>query len=174
MLVDVAHKKTVREILAEFTTDKNTLGVSFDGFEYVSANDIYDYLKFHYGSFRCSCADDKNDFKALWNHFIRIRHNEIKQIYTALVAEYNPIENYNKTDTTVTPTLTTHIYESGDDLNLHETNKTVSDNATITNTVHGNIGVMTNQSMITDEIKLRTSTNICKEVCAMFFGEYLF
>lgn len=171
MICATPPKPTINDILKTFdTSDK--IEVKISNSIYCDHESVFMYMKNHYGTFRCIHADDKNEFMALWNHFVNINGNEIIKINTALNAEYNPIHNYDKTDTTTTIDNTVHQYETGDDSTTHETASVKTDGTTITNTVSGNIGVMTTQSMIESEVSLRASINLCKKVCKMFSDEY--
>lgn len=55
----------------------------------------------------------------------------------------------------------TAYYNSGEDM------KTVS-------RVHGNVGVTTNQTMINEELKLRTSTDLAKTIARLFEREFIY
>lgn len=176
MIVSSLTKPTLSKILE--SVEQNTLGITVTiGESQVTVcthDNILNRFKYTYGTFRCCHCDTWLEFKAYFNHFVSLNSHEIGRMYTALVAEYNPIENYNKNDQTTTLTATTHSYDRADDSALHETSKIVSDGTTITNITHGNIGVMTNQSMINDEIKMRIDLNLTKIVVDMFSDSELF
>lgn len=178
MIVSSLTKPTLSEILSD--AESNTLNITVNiGTPPVSTtvcthDDILNRLKYTYGTFRCCHCDTWLEFKAYFNHFVSLNSHEIGRMYTALRAEYNPIENYNKSDITIASASATHSYDRADDSALQETGKIVSDSTQLTNTVHGNIGVMTNQSMINDEISMRISLNLTKIVVDMFSDSELF
>lgn len=153
------------------------------------------------------------------NWFSRNLYN-FTQMYTALTAEYSPIENYDRTETisrvtensgsdtetttlgsqTVTATIGNSenvtgvsAYNASDFTNREKETGNNSDTITSTgsgsdtaktdygmkhtetenNRIHGNIGVTTSQTMITEEIKLRARYDLYKVIAQMFEHEFL-
>lgn len=145
---------------------------------------------------------------------------DFTQMHKALTAEYNPIENYDRTETisresknsgsdtetttlgskTITETIGNSenltgvsAYNASDFTNREK--ETANNSDTITNTgsgsdtaktdygmirnetenahIHGNIGVTTNQQMITEEMKLRVRYDLYKVIADMFEHEFL-
>ena len=115
----------------------------------------------------------------------------IKRILDALDLEYNPIENYDRhekitraQDTGGTVTGTGHAtddlsaFNSGAYVkntqadNKNETKSTGTENETMTNETHGNIGVTTSQQMLTSEIELRRY-NLLEWIVDKYSGELL-
>lgn len=109
--------------------------------------------------------------------FICYNYNlEIQRMWDVVSATYNPIENYNKTST---------ITDAGSASNTHSNvpadstaeKETSHDSATSGNTrtehTSGNIGVMSTQSMILQEIEVRTKSNIKMFVVQRFKEFYI-
>lgn len=131
-----------------------------------------------------------------WNH-------ELKRIYEALSAEYNPIWNYDRneefedvTERTSGGSTTTEQLENGTTENRvsafnsssYEPNEeTITDagkvkssmdsgeNGTINHTAHlwGNIGVTTSAAMVLEETKLRAERNMYDVAGRIFANELL-
>ena len=106
---------------------------------------------------------------SFWEYINEISSNAWNKIRTALYAQYSPIENYNmeedenvgsKISQAVTQGVSTYGYNSTDPVPTGEgesrttTTGNYNDNKRKL-TRHGNIGVTTNQSMITAELTLR-------------------
>lgn len=153
------------------------------------------------------------------NWFSRNLYN-FTQMYTALTAEYSPIENYDRTETirrvtensgsdtetttlgskNITQTIGNSVnvtgvsaYNTSDFSNREKETANNSDTITSTdsgsdtaktdygmkraetenNRIHGNIGVTTSQTMITEEIKLRARYDLYKVIAQMFEHEFL-
>lgn len=153
------------------------------------------------------------------NWFSRNLYN-FTQMYTALTAEYSPIENYDRTETisrvtensgsdtetttlgskNITQTIGNSVnvtgvsaYNESDFTNREKETGNNSDTITSTdsgsdtaktdygmkrketenNRIHGNIGVTTSQTMITEEIKLRARYDLYKVIAQMFEHEFL-
>lgn len=157
-------------------------------------------------------------------HWWSWSHNEAwERMYTALMAEYDPIENYNRIEdwtddstqtndlksentgsatgnisTTGTNATDEKHYDKGFNeyalLNdqRNETNSNTTTNTTDSSTtgsttrntgsvdqtasrkghVHGNIGVTTNQQMLSEEIKLRTTHTMTQIIVDQFKREF--
>lgn len=153
----------------------------------IDGDDITDTLDHDYGNYTVIKCENHTDFLFEWNRFVRIHQHDFERMYTALYAEYNPIENYNKNSTivddgetgaTAAAPITSIIEQVADDTVTSENpyipqNKTQSygkteNNNTRTENTHGNIGVMTNQAMITDEIMLRLRMNMVDTICRAY------
>lgn len=147
-----------------------------------------------------NAEDSYAHFKELFNSFLEGSAYEYQRKWDALKAEYNPIENYDRNESTTTTTDaktdTVHnpqvkVTASGgtvtveDETNPYDDNyvkkaksttvqpstNTVQDandvrtdygqdTVTINGHIHGNIGTVTNQSMITAELELRSNVFI--------------
>lgn len=171
------------------TTDtfKITLFPGTENAVEISGDDISDTLDHDLGNYTVIKCENHTDFIFEWTRFVRIHQHDFERIYTALYAEYNPIENYNKNSTITddgetgapsnSPIIST-IEQVADDTVSTETpyipqNRTTSygkteNNNTRTELTHGNIGVMTNQSMITDEITMRLHYNMVNIICRAY------
>lgn len=157
----------------------------------VSGINVIDNLNIQFGNFESIHAADLDSLKDVWEMFVNINSDEIFKMYNALKSKYNPIENYDRTESTTNtstnnvesgaksdnlPTVTSYATTENND-SWNKTDKTESSGATITsgsgsNTItshiHGNIGTTKNTDMISDEITLRISSNITNIVCRMF------
>lgn len=129
---------------------------------------------------------------AVWS----LQHQmEWEKIYKSLMAEYNPIENYDRQESWednsngVTEFSNTGHSDSTDTMNksgfntdgfspdsqaVGVSNSNTGGNGKNINVsshsgrVHGNVGVTTNQQMIESEINLRTRFNLLDYVCGQF------
>lgn len=132
--------------------DKNLYELCTDIEKYVDVNQMNDYTRYNY-SYQYMYINDKlNDvpeFKARWTLAYLAHYDEFKKIAVTITVEYNPIENYDRTDKTydienertqksnVTPSaLNTLVTSTGntttenysttyDNLNENLTNKTI-------------------------------------------------
>lgn len=157
---------------------------------------IFNALMYKYSTFECCHANNSYDFINVWNNFIVANIENIYKIYSALKSEYNPIENYNRNESsTITtnnhvstgaelgnsPTITTYKTTQDNDTfykvdKSENTGKTESDGngtTTTSSNVSGNIGVTTNQQMIESELKLRIENNLTDIVIDMFYDREL-
>ena len=172
-----------------FSTDffKIVLFSGKDNETEISGYDIMYTMLHDYGNFTCYSAETAVDFAFDWQRFVRIHTHDFERMYTALYAEYNPIENYNKISTieddgeTGAPSaepITSIIEQVADDTVSTQNpyipqNRTTSygktkNNNTRTENTHGNIGVMTNQSMISDEWSMRLRMNMVETICRAY------
>lgn len=157
----------------------------------VSGINVIDNLNIQFGNFESIHANDLDSLKDVWEKFVNINSDEIVRMYNALKSKYNPVENYDRTESTTNtstntvesgaksdnlPTVTSYATTENSDT-WNKTDKTESSGATITNGngsntitshVHGNIGTTKNTDMIADEITLRITNNITNIVCRMF------
>lgn len=153
----------------------------------ISGSDIMYTMLHDYGNFTCYSAETAVDFAYDWQRFVRIHTHDFERMYTALYAEYNPIENYNKISTIIddgetgapsSAPITSTIEQVADDTvstanpyipqnRTTSYGKTENDNTRTENT-HGNIGVMTNQSMISDEWSMRLRMNMVETICRAY------
>ena len=132
-----------------------------------------------------------NVFKLFSDAWFKRNADTIKRILDALELEYNPIENFDKhekitraQDTGGTVTGTGHAtddlsaFNSGAYVkntqadNKNETKSTGTENETVTNETHGNIGVTTTQQMLTSELELRRY-NLLEWIVDKYSGELL-
>lgn len=123
--------------------------------------------------------------------WVCMRKESWLKLATALYSDYNPIDNYNRTENwTEHETSNADGNNSGDDVNYEtaydsltekETDKGHTQttahseserNHTRTGTTSGNIGVTTTQQMIQQEIELR-KFDFCKYVAEEFKSEFL-
>lgn len=150
----------------------------------IDGDDISETLDHDFGNYTVIKCENHTDFIFEWNRFVRIHQHDFERIYTALYSDYNPIENYNKISTiiddgetgaTSNSPITSIIEQVADDtvstanpyIPQNKTTsygKTETDNTRTENT-HGNIGTMTNQTMITDECNMRLRYNLINMIC---------
>ena len=116
---------------------------------------------------------------------------QFEKMMAALLADYNPIENYDRIEdgkdirdiesnpgSTVTSESMVSAYDSGTYTPSDKSTTTGSGKDTSKDTfdhdlrVHGNIGVMTNQNMIEQELNLR-KIDIYAEIARLFEKEFL-
>lgn len=129
---------------------------------------------------------DPDIFKAILKFWSHARVNDWKRVELTLNADYNPIENYDRTETH-SDVYTRELAENGNvvsegttndrtkkaafnsadmvdtdsatgssnNTDEHNTSYTGGDSRNINIRAHGNIGVTTNQQMISAEIELR-------------------
>lgn len=101
------------------------------------------------------------------------------KLFTALSAEYSPIENYNRIEefgnhSTVNSNVqqnravfdSDELVETGKDTNIAK-NESGGESH-----IHGNIGVTTNQQMIEEELKLRNRYNIYDIIADSFKKDF--
>ena len=140
-----------------------------------TAKDIAKLLKTLYFNFRINASND-DDVASLIDFIVYTYNNEIYRMFDVLVAEYNPIENYNKSATiTDSGTANSTNYNVPVDSTVEkETSKTsVTNGNQHTESVSGNIGTMSTQTMIAQEIDIRTKYNIKMYVVQKFKEFYL-
>lgn len=130
-------------------------------------------------------------FKQILSSWSQSKLISWQKIENALSAEYNPIENYDRTEEhndSYTRTLSENgggksetkkaAFNSSDlvvtdaDNSSDQRNYTGGDNRTINIRAHGNIGVTTNQQMIEAEIKLRTEYNLYNIIVNDFINKF--
>ena len=159
-----------------------------------------------------------SSFVDVWNSFFLNRYSNYQKVYTAIMEEYDPIENYNKisqiktksgtrtdtqknatfTDSNINPTVTSRSEEgvsSYDSVSYSNRNKVTStvdpytvqvthgshdddfvkgeQNDQVDEHTHGNIGVTTNMTMLTEE-KNGRKFNFLKDIISDFAKECLF
>lgn len=153
----------------------------------ISGFDIAYTLLHDFGHFRAYSVESYVDWVFNWERFARIHTHDFERMYTALYADYNPIENYNKQSVIVddgetgatenAPIVATVSQVADDTVNAANpfipqsksiTHGKTENNNTRTENTHGNIGVMTNQSMISDELSLRSTKNMITTIVRMF------
>ena len=147
----------------------------------LSGDDIFYTLMHDYSKFHAYSAETLVDFMFDWNRFVRIHTHDFERMYTALTAEYSPIENYDKysvitnegsTGANANSPFTTRTYQVSDLAFIPQTKvstdgKTDTSN-TMTEHTHGNIGVTKSSDMARDEIALRTQYNLIESICRMY------
>lgn len=155
----------------------------------ISGDDIFYTLMHDYSKFHAYSAETLVDFMFDWNRFVRIHTHDFERMYTALTAEYSPIENYDKysvitnegsTGANANEPFTTRTYQVSDDTvnktgdqafipqtKISTDGKTDTEN-TMTEHTHGNIGVTQSVDMIRNEISLRTQYNLIESICRMY------
>lgn len=148
-------------------------------------------------------VSDTEDFIYIWETYFESIKDNIKRIYIAMTTDYNPLENYDKmSDITTTATNTANMSDiktinsvaytenekttyNSDTLHLSEKN-TAKDSDT-TNTInsnsnnnnheiehtHGNIGVVSSQSMLKFEYEVRRIA-IYQLLTEWFVGEWCY
>lgn len=148
------------------TDDENTM---------YTALDIAKLILLFYYNFKIN-ADNDDDIIAMIDFISYNYRNEITRMYDVLNVEYNPIENYNKTSTITDAgnADSTNYNVPVDTITEKETSKTsVTNGNTHTEHVTGNIGTMSTQNMINQEIEIRTLNNIKMFVVARFKEFYI-
>lgn len=127
--------------------------------------------------------------------------NSINQLFKALETEYNPLENYDRTEdtnnydmygkiTSVTgndKATTTNGNTTNDSATFYDTTKTVTDTVGRTDYInhhhdkhktsshiHGNIGVTTNTQMALGEVELRTTLNTFITIFDMLISQHTY
>ena len=144
-------------------------------------NTFFDALILYKGSL--GVADPANFVQNVQTWF-RINRRQIVQFAKMYGLEYNPIENYDRTEeTTINGSSTTNgsninkerAYDTEDmhDVNRSESGMSGESESTTRSRVHGNIGVTTSAQMITAERKLWTNANLYKDVVDMFSRDLL-
>lgn len=165
--------KRVDEVIQNVDSYTTTYGSDTEPM--FTAKDIAKLLKTLYFNFRISAAND-SDVASLIDFIVYTYSNEIYRMFDVLVAEYNPIENYNKS-ATITDTGnadSTNFNVPVDSTAEKETSKTsVTNGNTHIETVTGNIGTMSTQNMIVQEMDIRTKYNIKMFVVQKFKEFYL-
>lgn len=149
--------------------------MSDDGKTMYTARDIAQLIKLLYFNFKIN-ADNDDDINAMIEFISYNYRTEITRMYDVLNATYNPIENYNKT-ATITDSGnadSTNYNVPVDTISEKETSKTsVTNGNTHTEHVSGNIGTMSTQNMIQQELEIRTLNNIKMFVVARFKEFYI-
>lgn len=140
-----------------------------------TAAEIAQLIKTLFYNFRVN-ADSEADIASMIDFIVYNYDTEIKRMYNVLTVEYNPIENYNKTST-VTDTgnaNSTNYNVPVDSTAEKETSKTaVTNGNTRVETTSGNIGTMSTQNMITQEMEIRVAYNVKMFVVQRFKEFYL-
>lgn len=149
----------------------------------VSGNTIKLTLKQMFGSFEILHSDSIDDVIGYWNNFKTVYRSTFTRIYDTLTAEYNVLDNYDKTSTvtvtgsgssTVNNTMT-NKETTEDSAIFHDVSNSIGSNTTTANnsnttteTTHGNIGVTTSMQMISQEYKGRIEMNLVKIICELY------
>lgn len=168
---------------------KITLFANSENETVLSGDDIFYTLMHDYSKFHAYSAETLVDFMFDWNRFVRIHTHDFERMYTALTAEYSPIENYDKNSTITNNGSTganpqdpfiTRTYQVADDTinntgdnvfipqNKVATQGKTDTSNTMTEHTHGNIGVTKSSDMVRDEIALRTQYNLIESICRMY------
>jgi len=168
---------------------KITLFVNAENETVISGDDIFYTLMHDYSKFHVYSAETLVDFMFDWNRFVRIHTHDFERMYTALMSDYNPIENYDKhseitnngsTGANANTPFTTRTYQvsddtvnaAGDGAFIPQTKVSTEGKTDTTNTMtehtHGNIGVTKSSDMVRDEIALRTQYNLIESICRMY------
>lgn len=155
----------------------------------ISGDDIFYTLMHDYSKFHVYSAETLIDFMFDWNRFVRIHTHDFERMYTALMSDYNPIENYDKhseitnngsTGANADSPFTTRTYqvsddtvnETGDGAFIPQTKVSTEGKTDTSNTMnehtHGNIGVVQSTDMVRNEIALRTQYNLIESICRMY------
>ncbi len=159
-------------------TEKET---TFSG-ELIARTLLHDF-----GGFFAYSCDTVVDFMYEWSRCKQLHTHDFERIYTALYADYSPIENYDKysvienegsTGSNAENPVTVSVSQVTDDTIATQTpylpqGQTVTTGkneieGTTTEHTHGNIGVVKATDMIFDEIKLRVQNNMVNTICNMF------
>ena len=155
----------------------------------LSGDTIARTLLHDYGNFLAFSCETLVDFMFEYTRFKQIHKHDLERIYTALTADYSPIENYDKhseienngnTGANAENPFTTRMYQVADDT-VNATGdaafipqgKTTTEGKTdtynkMTEHTHGNIGVTKSTDMVLSELDLRVRCNLIETVCRMF------
>lgn len=96
MLLKTIPMQTILQSLqtAERSLDiTDTTGTMFESTDVYIA--LYRYVTYDYA---CRTAQSIGDFTAVWDSYIRLRLPDIRRMYDALYAQYDPISNYDMTE----------------------------------------------------------------------------
>lgn len=190
-MVSMKNIPTVHQIIHSDTfteTQLNALSVSHtvtqkDGTTtsvVISGSLMLKALDFKYGTFNFVHATDIMSFVDVFSTFKLINEYSINKIIDALYMDYNPIENYDRDETTTATAnkdgakLTSTTYQTADDSSTfygRDKAETTQDKPVVNETVakvHGNIGVTTSQQMIVSELSLRATNNAVYNIIDMF------
>lgn len=90
--------KTINEQINSYTSSEKMIFDIKDADNHViiEGKKVLDYLELTY-----NCYKSQYWLHALWTNYEAIHRNDFLKAYEAVTAEYNPIENYNGTETTV-------------------------------------------------------------------------
>lgn len=152
--------KTIDTVISDLNAYTTTY--KYDDKTMFTARDIAWLIKTLFYNFKIN-ADNDNDVASMIDFIVYNYNDEIKRMYNVLNIEYNPVENYNKTSTITDMgnADNTNFNVPVDMITEKETSKTsVTTGNTRSETTTGNIGVMSTQNMITQELELRTIYNI--------------
>lgn len=146
-----------------------------DGRVMFTAKEIAKLIKTLYYNFKVN-ADGDADIKAMIEFIVFNYDNEIRRMYEVLTVSYNPIENYNKT-ATITDTLNSIGANYNVPVDSYTEKETSKNSVDSTNShsehITGNIGTMSTQNMIQQELEIRTLNNIKMFVVARFKEFYI-
>ena len=152
--------KTIDAVITDM--NKYTASYKSDDNTMFTSREIAQLIKTLFYNFKIN-ADNDDDVASMIDFIVYNYDDEIKRMYNVLNVNYNPIENYNKSST-ITDNGTadnTNYNVPVDTITEKETSKTsVSTGNTRSESTTGNIGVMSTQNMITQELELRTLYNI--------------
>lgn len=154
----------------------------------ISGYDIIHTMLHDYGHFLAYSVTSYVEWVFEWERFCRIHTHDFERIYTALYTDYAPLENYNKTSTITDSgsdgakdaahAIISTIEQVADDtvstaspyIPQNKTTtygKTEHDN-TRTENMHGNIGVTTSMTMLTEELNGRLKYNMIETIVRLF------
>lgn len=180
---------TIREIINNLSdADKLKLDFKYQGETILDNTTVCKYLLHEFGSFECYNVIKTHDFVDYYETWVTIHHTSIIDIYKTLIAEYNPLANYDKTSTiTTTGSATTsgnndittqETTEDNDSFNntaksISNSGATSSNTNTVTETTTGNIGTMTTGYMLAEEITNRIKYCFAEIILKMFANDCL-
>lgn len=170
---------TIQKILTEI--NNSALDITIDN-KVLSTR----FFKMELEKYKCLQVEwNTENFIYFWETFFLAKDYEIKRLYSAMTTEYNPLENYNKTETSTTNTesningenTTTSLNDTVNTLekttynsdSLHTSEKTTTKPSDLKTTgltesenkveyenkTSGNIGVTTSQQMLKSEYEIR-------------------
>ena len=197
--------------LAQLVNDTD-FGLTVNAIPIYTAQDFYSYIRAKYGHMlfetpEITVEKARQDFKNVYDMWVRLNGEEYLRIYNVMRSEYNPLENYDRmeegstetarhkgsrtsqnVDITNTPTVRTKttekvnasdggVVESMETETANTSGNTVTSGSAETNftetrdisdsvydrdvetfkgrRTHGNIGITTTQTLITEEVNLR-------------------
>lgn len=132
---------------------KNTLGFSLDDTHNVPSELVSLFYVTGYRSFK-AITDKAETLNQLWQYYLFEMLPQLQRTYSALMSEYNPIENYNSTETESTTAngtnTSSNIYGSRtDSATTSANNSSVDSVTTFDNTTYNNSGKVEGTSSTT-------------------------
>ena len=134
------YPKTINEQIADYTTlEKGIFTIKdSDNTAIIEGAKVLEYLECTY-----NCYKSQMPLHVLWGVYENTHHNDFLKAYAAVIANYDPLENYNGTETTVRQKMD------------GEQTETITHGKTTTNSLGVNGVETTNQVTSVDSATLR-------------------